>query len=289
VVETRLNPRHRREAYKDKNYYDRLNWTCLPKTIFRIVNGRLFDKSYRSIDIDTALAQARGAQCDEFVVKPARESGGGVRVSFMDIAGLAAFLPGNLTRHSDWIVQEPIHQHEVMAQLNASSVNTIRIVTIRMGSEVSFVSAFVRIGTKGVRVDNLSVGNVAAGVGMDGRLGKNGYDLKLRRCAAHPDYGYAFDSFVIPSFKEAREMCIDLHGSIPDLDLLSWDVAIDRNGTPVIVEFNTQRQDISVSQVCCGPVLNPYIDEILARHPWIAIPAIGAIDREADMPPEVVR
>ena len=48
----------------DKNYYDRLGWSCLPQTIFRIINGRLFDKSYpyRMIDADTALALARACE-----------------------------------------------------------------------------------------------------------------------------------------------------------------------------------------------------------------------------------
>lgn len=289
VFESRLNPRHRRETYRDKNYYDRLSWSCLPRTIFRIIDGRLFDKSYRLIDTDTALALARETELSEFVVKPARESGGGSRVTFLDFAALAAFLPPNMKRHSDWIVQQPIVQHELMARLNASSVNTIRIVTIRMGSEVSVVSSFARFGVSGSRVDNLTAGNVAVGVEADGHLRKEGYDIRFRRVTAHPSQGVAFDSFVIPSFAAAQQTCIGLHQSIPDLDLLSWDIAIDDQGMPVVIEFNIGRQDISIAQVCNGPVLNPYIDAVLARHKWFVIPGIGAIDRQADMAPEYVR
>ena len=74
VFETRLNPRNRREPYKDKNFFDRMGWDCLPDTIFRIINGRLFDKTYEMIDMETALALAREAQERELVVKPAIDS-----------------------------------------------------------------------------------------------------------------------------------------------------------------------------------------------------------------------
>jgi hypothetical protein len=289
VFESRLNPRHRRAVYRDKNFYDRLGWSCLPQTIFRIIDGRLFDRSYHQIDAETALALARESGLSEFVAKPARETGGGARVTFLDFDGLASFVPGNLKRNSDWIVQHPIRQHSDMARLNASSVNTVRIVTIRMDAQVSVVSAFLRFGIGGSRVDNLTAGNVAVGVEEDGRLRKEGYDIKLRRVATHPTEGFAFDSFVIPSYRIATQACIDLHAGIPDLDLISWDIAIDEHGRPTVIEFNIGRQDISVAQVCNGPVLNPYIDKVLARNKWFVIPGIGAIDRQADMEPEYVR
>lgn len=289
VFEARLNPRHRREAYRDKNYYDRLGWTCLPRTLFRIIDGRLFDASYHQIDQGAALRIARDAGLAEFVAKPARDSGGGARVSFLSFQELSAFVPANLRRNADWIVQEPIVQHAEMTALNPHAVNTIRIVTIRMGAEVSVVSAFVRIGSSGQRVDNLTAGNVAVGVLPDGTLREHGYDLNLKRSDVHPEYGYAFGGIVLPSYPEAQLTCIRLHESIPDLDLISWDVAIGGDGEPVVIEFNIGRQDISVSQVCNGPVLNPYIDDVLARHKWLVIPGIGAIDSQADMPPEYVR
>jgi hypothetical protein len=289
VFQSRLNPRHRREVYRDKNFYDRLGWSCLPQTIFRIIDGRLFDKSYHQIDIETALSLARDTGLSEFVAKPARETGGGSRVTFLGFNGLTAFVPENLKRNSDWIVQHPIRQHADMARLNSSSVNTMRIVTIRMDADVSIVSAFVRFGISDSRVDNLTAGNVAVGVQDDGRLRKDGYDINFRRVANHPTQGFAFDSFVIPSFVAAKQTCLDLHQGIPDLDLISWDIAIDEHGKPTVVEFNIGRQDISLAQVCNGPVLKPYIDAVLARHKWFVIPGIGAIDQQADMEPEYVR
>jgi Sugar-transfer associated ATP-grasp len=286
VFQDRLNPRNRRIMFRDKNYFDRMNWQSLPRTIFRIINGRLFDQSYQMIDTETALAAARTTGSAEFVVKPARGTSGGHGVAFLDLAALTAFVAAHLKRHSDWIIQQPIIQHEVMSELHPSSVNTMRVVTIRMGAELSVVQVFLRLGVGRSRVDNLSSGNIAVGVDADGRLRKSGYDFGLRRYTAHPDHGYAFDSFVIPSFEEARQTCIALHKGIPDLDLISWDVAIDHRGVPVVIELNVGRQDANLSQICNGPVFGPYVDAVLARHEWLVIPGIGAIDRQADIAPE---
>jgi hypothetical protein len=286
VFETRLNPRNRREPYKDKNFFDRMGWECLPQTIFRIINGRLFDKTYEMIDIDTALALAHDAAVPELVVKPAIDSGSGSRVAFLDEPQLAAFLPANLKPHSDWIVQRPIVQHEDMARLNPSSVNTLRVVTIRTGADVSVISSFAKIGTPGSRVDNVSAGNIAVGIEEDGRLRQHGYDFAFRQSAAHPSHGYTYRDVVIPSFESVLHTCVRLHRRVPDLDLLSWDVAIGRDGNPVVIEVNIRRQDVNITQICNGPVFSPYVDAVLARHEWLVIPGIGAIDAQADMAPE---
>jgi hypothetical protein len=289
VFETRLNPRNRREPYKDKNFFDRMGWDCLPQTIFRIINGRLFDQTYEMIDVDTALALARDADVPEAVVKPAIESGSGSRVEFLDQGQLATFLPANLHAHSDWIIQRPIIQHEVMAELNASSVNTLRVVTIRVGAEVSVISSFAKIGARGARVDNVSAGNIAVGIQEDGRLREHGYDFAFGKSTRHPDHGYSYGDVVIPSYQSVLQTCTRLHRRIPDLDLLSWDVAVGRDGAPMVIEVNIRRQDVNITQICNGPVFSPYIDAVLARDKWLVIPGIGAIDAHADMAPEAVK
>jgi hypothetical protein len=284
VFENRLNPRQRKEAYKDKNHYDRLGWTCLPETIFRIINGRLFDPFYQMIDAMVALELARSTGLEEFVVKPARETGGGSRITFLDLDALTRFVPEQSRSQADWIIQRPVMQHEAMAELHESSVNTIRMMTIRMGLEISVISSFVRIGAGEARVDNLTLGGgLGAGVDPDGRLHICGYNTRLQRITRHPNHDYQLDQFVIPSFVEAQRTCIALHSTIPELDLISWDVAIDRRGRPTIMEFNVRRQDINLSQVCNGPVLGPYIDAILSRRGWHMIAGVGAIDEQPEM------
>jgi hypothetical protein len=285
VFESRLNPKHRKTTYGDKNHYDRLGWSCLPETVFRIINGRLFDAPYHMIDLDTALRLAEASRLSEFIVKPARATGGGVGVRFLDLGQLASFAAAQMKPNADWIVQHPIRQHVDMARLHPSCVNTLRIITIRMGAAVTVVSAFIRIGTGTTRIDNLTAGkSIAVGVENDSRLSKYGYDNDLRRSDSHPEHGYAFEGLPVPSFPAVQQTCIRLHQTIPELDFISWDVAVAHDGAPVVLEFNIRRQDINTSQACSGPVLKPYIDEVLGRGRWLIIPGIGAIDRHVDIP-----
>jgi hypothetical protein len=284
VFENRLNPRHRKASYGDKNHYDRLGWSCLPETVFRIINGRLFDASYHMIDLDAALLLAQAAGLSEFVAKPARATGGGVGVRFLDPGQLASFAAAQNKPNADWIFQHPIRQHADLARLHPNCVNTLRIITIRMERVATVVSAFLRIGTGTARIDNLTAGKgIAVGVEKDGRLSNYGYDNDLRRSEAHPDHGYAFEGLIVPSFQAAQQSCIRLHETIPELDFISWDVAIAYDGAPVVLEFNIRRQDIIMSQVCSGPVLKPYIDEVLGWERWLIVPGIGAIDRHVDI------
>ena len=187
-------------------------------------------------------------------MKPSRETRGGFRVAFVPPAELEQTLKPKLKPNSDWIVQEAFQQHHLMAALNASSVNTLRIMTIRLGGEVAVVSAFIRIGVKGARVDNISSGSIAAGVTRDeatgtGRLGAFACDDKLKLHTTHPDHGYRFDGISLPFFKAAEALCKDLHAVIPDLGLLSWDIAIDAQGKPSVIEFNISRQEITRSSL----------------------------------------
>jgi hypothetical protein len=286
VFENRLNPRLRKEIYKDKNHYDRLNWSCLPPTIFRIINGRLCDATYRMIDVQAALALARASDLPEFVVKPTRDTSDGTGVQFLGPLQLPAFIAANQKGHSDWIVQHPVIQHEAMAALHPSCVNTLRVVTLRMGSGVSAISSIIRIGAGKSRVANVSASNgIAVGIQPDGRLKEYGCNHKLQRCAQHPEHGYTLDQAVIPSFKAVQATCVELHQTIPELDLISWDMAVDHHGAPVVLEFNIRRQEINYSQVCNGPVLGPYIDAVLARYKWHVVPGIGAIDEAMDIAP----
>lgn len=282
VFERRLNPRLRRDTYRDKNFYDRMKWPGLPATVCRIINGELCDAAYRSIDVDAAITLARQSSCHELVVKPSRETRGGYRISFIPVDDLAAALRPKLKINSDWIIQVPFRQHAIMDALNASSVNTLRIMTIRLGAEIAVVSSFVRIGTGGGRVDNLSSGNLAAGVTGDGQLGAFAVEDRLKKSDRHPDHGYRFADVSLPFFRAAQNLCVDLHTAIPDLGLISWDIAIDAQGAPGVIEINIGRQEINTHQACNGPVFAPYIDRVLGRHPWLALPVLGPLDRLFD-------
>jgi hypothetical protein len=153
-----------------------------------------------------------------------------------------------------FILEDYINQHESMAALNQTSVNTLRIVTARSGAgEIKSLGAFVRIGRAGSVVDNGSAGGLCVAVDEQGTCGAvakvmaGGYGTF--RC--HPDTGLRFEGLSIPFFDEALRVVVQAHRKLGPVHSLGWDVAITPEG-PCIVEVNADWHT-SLLQIVLGP------------------------------------
>ena len=151
-----------------------------------------------------------------------------------------------------------------MSALNPTSVNTLRVLTFRSGMEILIVYVVVRIGKLGAVVDNQCAGGISTYVNEDGTIGKfafGGYDedniLKT-------DTGIILDGYQIPSFDKVLEAVKYLHYQLPYYDLVGWDMAIDENGEPVVIEWNT---NTGLSQSAYGPGFGKYTERII-RELW---------------------
>lgn len=101
------------------------------------------------------------------IIKPAIDSWCGLNVckcsvsnGGVDMGGISA---GELFRWygRGFIIQEVITQHPVLASLNPTSVNTVRIMTYRwLSGEVVALSSLVRVGRSGEIVDNGHAGGL---------------------------------------------------------------------------------------------------------------------------------
>jgi len=250
-VEPFLNHPGRASLYSDKNMYDRLALPNLPVTLARIMKGRIIGPDYRPLAAIAGVSEA--------LFKPSTESGGGVGVEFVrDVDHRAHELARG---SSDWIIQKPIIQAAEMSRLNHSSVNTIRVMTLRTTRGVVVVSSVVRIGRLGQRVDNQRAGGVAVGIN-EGRLRRCAFDKYFNSYVSHPDNDFAFEGYELPMTRDAELLCSSTHETIPNLDLLSWDIAIDENYRLVLIEVNVSPQEINFHQLCNGPVFK----DLLSVH-----------------------
>ena len=151
----------------------------------------------------------------------------------------------------DFIFQDKLEQHPEMARLHPSSLNTIRLTTVRnlkTGEIRPWLSA-LRIGVGGLHVDNLSQGGIIVGFDLEeGHLNAEGIRRPEfgRRVSVHPDSGVVFADFTIPFWKEAKEKAIQLHSMLKDIHSIGWDIAITSDG-PVFIEGN-DNWEITVSQ-----------------------------------------
>jgi len=174
-----------------------------------------------------------------FVAKPSLGAQGhGVRFVDSDKLHPQDLLRTLLEQGLD-IVEEPIIQHKALQQLNPSSVNTIRIVTVYTDGQVDIIGAILRMGVGDV-VDNLTAGGIAApldvdsGIVIDTAISKNFW---LGPYESHPVTHERILDFSVPYWNEILNLCHRAANIEPKVRTVGWDVAVTDVG-PVLVEGN---------------------------------------------------
>ena len=78
------------------------------------------------------------------------------------------------------------------------------------------------------------------------------------------DTDVVLDGYKIPSFEKAVDAVRNLHYQIPHFDLIGWDIAIDADGEPLLIEWNTWPE---LSQSVNGPAFGDYTERVL-KEVW---------------------
>jgi len=162
-----------------------------------------------------------------------------------------------------FIIQELIEQHPRMAELYPTSINTLRITTIRKGDDVILFSAAQRIGASELTRDNWAAGGLFGAI--DERTGRLAREFKYQPGSGgiitrHPQTGVVFEGFEIPYFHEAVAMARELHSFLYGIHSIGWDVAITRTG-PTFIEGN-DNWTISAYQAVEGGLKAKFLDAL---------------------------
>ena len=136
------------------------------------------------------------------------------------------------------MLEEIVVQHEKMASLCPTSVNTCRIATLLGDKRQGIVYAFLRIGN-GKVMDNVDCGGMAARIDLDsGKLLTVAADKQGNVFDRHPMTGTPIVGFQIPYWDEAKDMCLRAAKVVPQVRFVAWDVAITPDG-PRFIEGNS--------------------------------------------------
>ncbi len=175
-----------------------------------------------------------------FFAKEANNFGGyGVSRVSVDARQETGALYAKLMESRQVLCEEAVRQHSEMRRLSPSSVNTIRIVTLAKGGEVTVMYALVRMGSGQSHVDNISSGGMYAPVDENGVIYAPAFcDKTGEYCDTHPATGTEIIGFAIPLFAEAVEMVRRAATVVPGVRYVGWDVAISEDG-PLLIEGNT--------------------------------------------------
>lgn len=136
------------------------------------------------------------------------------------------------------VLEHVITQHPDMAKLNNSSVNTLRIVTDRIGDNVHIAYITVKIGRAGSFCDNSGQGGVLCRVDpQSGKICSVATDDYFNIFEAHPDTKIKFKGYQLPMVKDAITLAKEAAKVVPQIHHVGWDIAITPDG-PVIIEGN---------------------------------------------------
>lgn len=250
------------QAIDDKNMYDMyFHDINMPKTVGRIINSSYFDENYLAISVDALIERCLLAK--HVIMKPSIGSMAGHGIVFWKEDEGIDVLKKFLLEHDNYIIQELIHQHKEINKIYSQSVNSIRIVTCNFKGKTEVLSAVIRLGQGGNKLDNASQGGLFCGINEDGTLKKFGYSKYGETCTIHPQ-GAVFAECCIPNFDKCKELVIYLSNRFLRISkLISWDLAVDENGEPVVIEVNLCYGGTDIHQIANGPLFGDKTEEVL--------------------------
>ncbi|GAA1106731.1 hypothetical protein GCM10009650_07450 [Nesterenkonia jeotgali] len=227
-----------------------------------VVKGQLYNASLEpvaSLQKFTDLVFAGGEQVA--FKADASDRGRGVHILDRDrFLQTAAGLP-------DGVIQPFIDQHEVFAQVAAGSVGTLRMTTVlEPDGRASVRSAYLRFG-RDAEDHVASESNIR--VVLDtatGAFSPVGYSVDWLEIDRHPDSGFVFAGHQVPSYAACREAVERLHRRIPMVPSIGWDLAVARDGSVQVLEWNSGHNDIKFSEATSGPCFQGLGWEHLGRN-----------------------
>lgn len=268
VIDAYFNDSKKAAVLENKTYFPRMfPGISQPYALAFRINGVWLSNDYQILDkkqLSNILSREKN-----IVVKQADGSSGGKSVVFIESEGSAKKLlrefynsVNKFEKRRNIIVQRAIVQHEELAKLNESSVNSIRILSLLKDNKIKIYSVVVRMGVSGARVDNASSGGIFCGVDENGRLKSVAYNTKGEKFLCHPNSNLHFETVTIPSFDKVIELVKRAHPMIPDIRMVSWDISVTEDGEPVLIEANMGHGGLDFHQMCNGPLFGNDTEEI---------------------------
>lgn len=170
----------------------------------------------------------------KIVVKPLSEScGKGVEILNVTNKN-AKEIYTNLLETKRYLVEEVASQCKELASLHKTSINTIRMVTLKE----EIVAAFLRIGSDNNIVDNFNHGGLVVPINIEtGVIDYLAIDKKGNLYENHPISKKPIVGFQIPKWKKIKSFVKEAAKEIPEMGYVGWDVSLGEKG-PFLIEGN---------------------------------------------------
>lgn len=239
----------------------------MPVIVVRRLNTEFFDKDFNIINLDTAIKiMLEKAHSGTRVIIKLSGSGGGKGIFFVDKDSTYDSLKKDIQSFgvTAFVAQEVMEQSDFMKQFNSDAVNTIRITSLFYKSQIYIIGVLIRIGKPGNSVDNYSQGGSLLGVNKETGVCNNwALTHEHKRLNVLPS-GFVLDDkeIVIPNFDIIKETIKRLHTYNPYIRMVSWDIALDKENMPVLIEANHGGMH-QIHEAVTGPLFGDLMDELL--------------------------
>lgn len=137
------------------------------------------------------------------------------------------------------VLEEVIEQDETLNKLNPSSVNGIRMTTIRINGKVHIYHPWIKVAVGGEFVASATLGGFDACINpITGIVETNGYLESGNYIEYHPDTKVKIKGFQIPKWSELLIIAEEVANKMPDsINYVGWDFVLTPKGW-VIMEGN---------------------------------------------------
>ena len=166
----------------------------------------------------------------------------------------------------DFCLQEAVEQHDFMNKLCSTAVNTIRLCLYRSVKDEKprVTASTIRIGKNGAIIDNACAGGRFTGVNVKtGELGKFVMDKYGNKENVYNEIDFSQGAFVVPNWKEVIAFAEYVGTKILHHRLIALDIALNKEGKPVLIEFNIEWFGFWIYEYMNQEVFGEYTDEII--------------------------
>lgn len=166
------------------------------------------------------------------------------------------------------LIEERVENVAELRQLNPSSLNTYRVVTIRTRDGNCHIAAVaLKFGSKGSVVDNGSARGIQINYDPEGEF-LAAYDYASNTLIdVHPDTGVSLNQIDPVGLSEISELAINASEKFSFHDTVGWDIAVTTRGA-VIIEGNLTYELLSLQAGTSG-LISDELAMQLPRYNWM--------------------
>lgn len=234
----------------------------------RLRKGKLTiekDTYTRQEDIALQLEELANKYESIFIKRTDTSGGDGVfKVNSGD-----AFNIENLSMSNDYIIEQTLIQHKALNLINPNSINTLRVVTFKIGNEIVIPNCMFRMSKGTSYLDNASAGGIFVSYDIDkNKLGTTGYQLfknGSKSFTKHPITNFTFKDAQLPFNEELKALVTQAAKSYSQIDSIGWDIAFTPNG-PVILEGNDSPHIVMMQITSQGLLNNTIYKEVFKEY-----------------------